>query len=218
MTQPVSTRPFVFDTEFGQDGQVLSQTEWQPPKRSYMPAEVEALVAQARLEARQQALAEVEALRADALSVVAQTVAGATGQLGMLAQQHRNQATELAVVCAKVLASSAFDFFPRRPLEQTIEQLAQEIDASPRLMIRATQLDAEARSQIEELCAQAGFSGMVVFRDEPGPAASFVLEWADGRASFDPVEAETRLRDALQSALAADDSNPQHTFPHGSDY
>lgn len=218
MTQPASPRPFAFDTEFGSDGQVVRQTEWQPTKRSFSPAEVDAMVAQARLEARQQALSEVEALRADALSVLAQNVAASLGQLAQVAEQHRMQATELAVACGRALSSTAFDLFPRRPLETTIDLLAQEIDASPRLLIRAPNLDAEARSQIETLCVQSGFSGMVVFRDEPGAPASFVLEWADGRASFDPQEAETRLRASLQAALAADDSTPQHNFPNGSDY
>ena len=52
-------RPFVFDTEFDADGTVVRPGAWAPAKRSYQPAEVEALVAQARLEARQQALSEV---------------------------------------------------------------------------------------------------------------------------------------------------------------
>lgn len=219
MIQPVTPRPFIFDTEFDADGQVVSHNPWQPPRRSYNPAEVEALIAQARLEARQQALAEAEALRADALSVMAQTVAQATGQLAQIAEQHRLQATELAVACGRALSGAAFDLFPRRALETTIEQLAQEIDASPRLLVRAPQLDAEARAMIEQLCAQSGFSGMVVFREEAGPAAAFVLEWADGRASFNPAEAETRLREALQAALAAEDgSGPQPFIPNGSEF
>jgi len=217
MTQPhVTPRPFDFDTEFGADGRIVSQTPWQPPKRSFSPAEVEAMVAEARLAARQQALAEVEALRADALSVLAQTVGQAMGQLGSIAEQHRHEATELAVISARALSGAAFELFPRRPLEATIEQLAQEIDASPRLLIRAPNLDAEARLQIETLCSQSGFSGMVVFRDEAGPAASFTLEWSDGRASFAPAEVEQRLRDALAMALAADERSHALSPQNGS--
>lgn len=206
MTQPhITPRPFGFDTEFGADGRIVSQNEWQPTKRSFLPAEVDAMVAEAALQARQQALAEVEAMRADALSVLAQNIGHAMNQLAGVCEQYRHEATELAVVSARALSGAAFDLFPRRPLETTIEQLAQEIDASPRLLIRAPNLDAEARAQIETLCSQSGFSGMVVFRDEPGPVASFALEWSDGRASFAPAEVEQRLRDALSTALAADE-------------
>lgn len=196
-------RPFVFDTEFDADGRVVQQSDWQPPKRSYSPAEVEAMVAEARLEARHQALNEVEALRANALSVVAQSIAAAASQLDGVVEQNRHDATALSVACAKALAGASFDLFPRRPLEAAIEQLAEEIDASPRLLIRARDLDAEGRHQIEQLCQQAGFSGLVVFRDDPGHPAAFALEWTDGRASFDPFEVETRLRERIGAVLDA---------------
>ena len=76
MTQPQgASRPFIFDTEFDASGEVVTPSAWKPAKRTYLPAEVDALVAQARLEARQQALDEVENLRAMALNAVAQSVA-----------------------------------------------------------------------------------------------------------------------------------------------
>lgn len=202
---PANARPFVFDTEFGADGAVVRPSSWQPVKRSYAPAEVDALVAQARLEARQQALAEVEALRADALSILAQTTSQAATLLRNVAETHRRDSADLALAAARVIASAAFDRFPRRPLEAAIESLGQEMDATPRLVVRASGLDDEGRAQVEALCAQAGFSGLVVFRDEPHlPAAAFALEWADGRAEFDPAEAEGRVAAALSAALAAE--------------
>lgn len=212
-------RPFVFDTEFDADGRVVQQSEWQPPKRSYSPAEVEAMLAEARLEARQQALNEVEALRANALSVVAETIAEASHQLGGVVEQHRQESAALSMACAKALSSAAFDLFPRRPLEAAIEQLAEEIDASPRLVIRARDLDAEGRHQIEQLCQQAGFSGLVVFRDDASHPAAFSLEWTDGRAGFDPFEVETRLRERIGTVLDATQNNvspPNHTTTDGS--
>lgn len=198
-------RPFAFDTEFGDDGAVVRASTWQPVKRVFAPAEVEALVAQARLEARQQALNEVEALRAEALSIVAQTVSQAATVLRGVAETHRRESADLALSAARVLASAAFDRFPRRPLEAAIEALGQEMDATPRLVVRAPGLDAEGRAQVEALCAQSGFSGLVVFRDEPHMAvAAFALEWGDGRAAFDPAEAESRIAAALAAALAAE--------------
>lgn len=202
---PSHARPFIFDTEFDAAGDVVRPSTWQPMKRSFVPAEVEALVAQARLEARQQALAEVEALRADALSALAQSVAHAAVTLNTVAETHRRQSAELSVAAAGVLASAAFDRFPRRPLEAAIEQLAQEIDASPRLLVRASGLDETARAHIEALCADAGFSGLIAFREDAGaPAAAFALEWADGRAEFDPEGVSARVTAALEAALAAE--------------
>ena len=205
-----TARPFIFDTEFDASGEVVRPSTWQPMKRSFAPAEVDALVAQARLEARQQALAEVEALRADALSALAQSVAHSAGALSTVAEAHRRQSAELSVAAARVLASAAFDRFPRRPLEAAIEQLGQEIDASPRLLVRASGLDETARAHIEALCADAGFTGLIAFREDAGaPAAAFALEWADGRAEFDPEGVVARVSAALEAALAAESGHAE---------
>ena len=90
-------------------------------------------------------------------------------------------------------------------MEAAIEQLGQEIDASPRLLVRAAGLDETARAHIEALCADAGFSGLIAFREDVGaPVAAFALEWADGRAEFDPEGVAARVSAALEAALAAE--------------
>ena len=78
----LNTRPFAFDTEFASDGEIMrTGAVFAPTKRSYLPAEVEALVAQARLEAREAALAEVESMQAMALVTIGQAVAGSAAAL-----------------------------------------------------------------------------------------------------------------------------------------
>lgn len=201
----MTARPFIFDTEFDAAGVVVQPSAWQPTKRAFSPAEVEALVAEARAEARQQALAEAESLQAQALSVIAQAVAQSAPALAQVAQVHREQSAELALTAARVVAAAALDRFPRGPLQAALEALGHEVDASPRLVVRASGLDDAVRARVEALCAGAGFSGLVAFRDEPDlPAASFRLEWSDGRAEFDPEAAFARMAEALKSALAAE--------------
>ena len=197
-------RPFIFDTEFDADGVVVRPSSFRPAKRSYLPAEVEALTAQARLEARQAALAEVESMKAQALNAIAQSVVAAAPLLAQVANQHREQSAALALAAARSVAGAALNRFPQGPLRTALESLAQEIDASPRLVIRAAGLDETTRAEIQTLCADAGFSGLVAFRDGPGPSAAFQLEWADGRAEFDPDAAFGRIAEALSSALAAE--------------
>lgn len=203
-SQPLST-PFAFDTEFDDAGGVIPGATFRPIKRAYGPAEVEVLVAQARLEARQAALSEVESIQAMALSAMAQALAGAVPSLAQIARAHREQSAELALVAARVVAAAALERFPAGPLQAALEALGQEIDASPRLVVRTGDLDESARARIEQLCTDAGFSGVVAFRDEPGmAAAAFQLEWADGRAAFDPDAAFARMGEALSSALATE--------------
>ena len=216
MTQPASI-PYAFDTEFDASGIVVSPSAFRPTKRSYAPLEVEALVTQARLEARTEALAEVESIQAMALSAIGQALASAAPALAHVARSHREQAAGLALAAARVVAASALDRFPAAPLQAALEALGQEIDASPRLVVRTGGVDDATRARIEGLCADAGFSGLVAFRDEPGlPAAAFQLEWADGRAAFDPEAAFARMGEALDSALAAEAGHAETLNPESS--
>ncbi|MBI2263025.1 MAG: flagellar assembly protein FlbE [Caulobacterales bacterium] len=211
--QPLST-PFTFDTEFDAAGVVVQPSAFRPVKRAFTPNEVEALVAQARLEARTEALAETESLRAMALSTIGQTLTDAVPALARIARAHREQAAELAMAAARVVASAALERFPAGPLQAALEALGQEIDASPRLVIRTGDLDDANRARITQLCDDSGFSGVVAFREEPGlPPASFQLEWADGRAEFDADAAFIRIGEALASALAAEAGHAEPLTP-----
>ncbi len=170
-----------------------------------MPSEVEALVSQARLEAREAALAEAASIEAMALSTIAQAIASAMPALNQVAQTHREQSAELALAAARVIAAAALETLPTGPLQSALETLGQEIDASPRLVVRASGLDGPVQARIQAVCVDAGFSGVVAFRDDPSLAlAAFQLEWADGRADFDPAAAAERIGVALASALASE--------------
>lgn len=211
--KPLST-PYAFDTEFDASGVVLQSSDFRPIRRAYGPAEVEALVAGARLEARNDALSEVDSIQAMALSAIAEALAKAVPALSQVAQTHRQQSAELALTAARVVAASALDRFPEAPLQAALEALGQEVDASPRLVIRTGDLTEATHARIEKLCADSGFSGVVAFRTEPAMApAAFQLEWADGRAAFEPDEAFARMSEALNSALAAEAGHAETLTP-----
>ncbi len=211
--QPAST-PFVFDTEFDESGVVIHASTFRPTRRAWTPAEVEVLLAEARLEARNAALAEAESLQAMALSAIGEALTAAVPTLTRIAIAHREQSAELALAAARVVAAAALDRFPAGPLQAALEALGQEIDASPRLVIRTGQLDDANRARIERLCADSGFSGVVAFREESDlPPAAFQLEWADGRAEFEPEAAFARMHEALHSALAAEAGHAETLTP-----
>ena len=200
-----SARPFSFDTEFDDRGDVRAARAYQPAKRAYLPAEVDALVAAARLEAREAALAEIESLRAMAKVEIAQAMAVAMPALASAVQAHRDHAAQLALAAARVIAGTALDRSPQAPLRAALEALGAEIDASPRLVVRARGLDDQAREALQAVAADAGFTGLLAFREDHAmPVAAFQLEWADGRADFDPAEAAGRIQSTLAAALAAE--------------
>lgn len=201
MAEPI--RKFVFDTVFDEGGEIIAAPR--PVKRVYTPAEVEALVAAARHEAREEALAEVANLRAQALSVVAEGVVQALPALARSAQTHREGSAELSLAAARVIAGAALDRFPQAPLNAAIEALGGELHATPRLVVRSIGLDEAVRADLEAACADAGFTGQIAFRDDPAmPVAAFTLEWSDGRAAFDPAAVADRIAETLTAALASE--------------
>ncbi|MFN4297570.1 MAG: flagellar assembly protein FlbE [Brevundimonas sp.] len=202
MTQP---RPFVFDTEFDAAGGVVASRPTQTVKRVYLAAEVEALVAQARAEARQQSMSELEGVQAMALAEIGQALGRALPGLARVAHEHRAASAELALAAARIIAGSALAQTPQGPLHEALEALGHEIDATPRLVVRTGGLSDDARLRIEAVCAEAGFTGQVSFREDPGmDAAAFALEWADGRAEYSPEDSARRVGEALTAALAAE--------------
>lgn len=202
---PQSARPFAFDTEFDATGQVVVASAWRPTKRTYSPDEVDALVQEARAQIRAEIEAQVQAQQAQALEAIADVLTSAGPRLSQTLQAHREQSVELALVMARQLAGAALNHLPSGMLETALEALAQEIEASPRLQVRACGLDPAAQERVRHLATDVGFMGQVSFREDATlPPAAFELEWSDGRAAFDLDEAADRLREALTSQLAAD--------------
>ena len=209
---PLNSRPFSFDTEFDGAGTVVRPSTFRPTKRAYMPSEVEALVAQARFEAREAALAESASIEAMGVAAIGQAMAQAIPALTHVAQTHREQSAGLA------LAAAAFERLPTGPLQSALETLGQEIDSSPRLVIRASGLEPGVQEKIQAICIDAGFTGVLAFREDLSlPLAAFQLEWADGRADFDPAAAADRIATALTSALASEAGHAEPLI-HGSEF
>ena len=202
---PLNTRPFAFDTEFDGQGSVVRPSTFRPTKRAYMPSEVEALVAQARFEAREAALAEASSIEAMGVAAIGEALGQAIPALTHVAQTHREQSASLALAAARVIAAAALERLPTGPLQSALETLGQEIEGSPRMVVRASGLEPGVQEKIQAICVDAGFTGVVAFREDPSlPLAAFQLEWADGRADFDPAAAADRIAAALTSALASE--------------
>ena len=124
-------------------------------------------------------LEELEAARADAY---------AQGQRSVVAQ-------------AEAQAAQA-----EQPVLAALEALSRELDAQPRLLVRASPANVERLTVALTAAAEsAGFAGLVVVKADPGlPPAAFSFDWGEGRAAFDPAAASARVEAALETALAAE--------------
>jgi flagellar assembly protein FliH len=201
--QPASEpRRFTFDTVF--DGErVIAPPK---PKQSFTPDEMEAGRAAAYAEGERSALARAEADAARALADVAAAVRAATGYLADVAHAHRTDAARLALACARKIADAALDTFPEHPAAEALTVLARELDAQPRLVVRAAPADAERMgAALATVADDLGLSAQIVVKTDPAlPRAAFVFDWGEGRAAFDPTAAAQRVAEALETALAAE--------------
>jgi flagellar assembly protein FliH len=202
MTEPALQR-FSFDTVFQDDGRVIAPPR---PKKAFTPEEVELISAQRFAEGERSAVAIAQQAQALALSQIAAAAQGALRSLAMVAHEHRSGSAKLALAAARKIADSALDRFPEAPIAAALEALAREIEAVPKLIVRAPAEHIEPmRVALEQAAAAAGYPGQIVVRPDPAmPLAAFVLDWGDGSAGYDPIQASERVAQALNEALAAE--------------
>jgi len=204
---------FAFDTEFDAKGGVAFQA--QRPKRLFPVEEVEQLREAARAEGERTALAGVAAQQANALSQIAAACAQALPRLAEVAHEHRQGSAALALACAKAIADAALEKFPEAPVLAALSSLAREIDAQPRLIVSADPALAEQlQGVLEDAARGLGFEGAVVVKPDGafGPHA-FTLDFGDGQAAYDPVQAAERVSQTLIAALAAEGLHAEPLIP-----
>jgi flagellar assembly protein FliH len=196
-------RKYTFDTEFDGGRQAPPTSTY---KRLFTADEAEAMAAKARAEGDAAAMQRIEAQTARALADLAEAARAALPTLAAAAHQHRAGAAELALACARQIADAACDRFPEAPLQAALAALAREVEATPRLTLRApAALLDRLQAALTETAEAIGYPGQILARAEPSLApAAFVLDWGDGSAAFDPAGAAVRVAEALEGALAAE--------------
>ena len=209
----IPPRKFDFDTVFDGGGGVAYAPP--RPKRAFTPEEVEQIRQQAYRDGERSVTALAEAEAAAAIRDAAQAAHAALGALAAVAHEHRVASAELALTAARKIADAALERFPDAPAAAALQSLSREIEATPRLLVRAPAGLAERlQAALEQAAQAAGFPGQIVVKADPSlPPAAFVLDWGDGRAAFDPTDAAARIGEALATALAAEGLHAEPLLP-----
>ncbi len=215
MSEP---RPFSFDNDFGDPSRGASPAAAMGAprrKRVYLADEVDVIRASALNEGEGAATARAKMTEAQALTEIAAVAREGLSVLAEVAREHRVASADLALAAARKIAAGALEHFPEAPIKAALETLGREIESHPRLIVRMAGLSDAVKASVEHAVRDTGFDGHVVFRDEHGPVAAFVIEWADGKAAFDPDAAAQRIAQAFESALAADGVHGEPLKPAG---
>lgn len=201
---PLNAVRFGFDTVFDADGGIASAP---PPRRQTLTnEEVEAIRQAAYAEGERSALARSEAAVAAAVRDAADSARIGLAVLAQAAHDHRVGSAELAMTAARKMAGAALALFPEAAPAAALEAMIREIEANPRLIIRTgAQHQARVQEALEQAAQRAGFTGQISALADPTlPEAAFILDWGDGRASYDPHAAAARIETALHDALASE--------------
>jgi len=197
-------KKFQFDTVFDQAGDV----SFAPArvKRTFTADEVEVIKTEAFAAGEKSTTAIAQAQAAHALNEISRSARQALSALAQVAHEHRTASADLALAVGRKIADAALERFPEAPVKAALQELARELEASPRLLVRcATELVEALQSALDETAQASGFAGAIVVKgDSALPMAAFVLDWGDGRAAFDPEQAAARVAEALSTALAAE--------------
>jgi flagellar assembly protein FliH len=204
---------FNFDTVFDAAGDVAFAAP--RPKRAYTAEEVEQIRRDSYAEGEHTALNSVAAQQQVALAGIAQACRQALPSLAAVAHQHRVGSADLALACARGIAGAALDRFPEAPLRAALASLAQEIEATPKLVVAAApELAERLQALLDDTAANLGFAGAILVKtDETLPAHAFTLDFGDGQAAFDPQAAAARVTAALEAALAAEGLHAEPLIP-----
>lgn len=212
MTSPAPHQRFTFDTVFDNDGGMVMPVR---TKKSYTPEEVEQIRAEAFAEGERSVAAQAEMAFAAALQDVARSAEMALPALARVAHDHRTNSAELALAVGRKIADAALSQFPEAPVAAALTELAREVEAAPRLTVRAApDLVGRVQSALNDIASGIGYPGaLTVTGDAALPAAAFTLEWGEGRAAFDPEAAAERVSAALATALAAEGLHAEPLIP-----
>ena len=193
---------FSFDLSFDGADDVVAASRTR--KALYSASEVDKIRAEAFEDGRRAATEAQEGERLALTRDIGQSVRQAVEHLSKTAAAHRANLAELALIAARKIAGAALDRFPEAPAKAAFDALLSEVQAEPRLMVRASEAAVErVEAALAEAAEAAGYAGLTVVRADPGLAgAAFVFEWGEGRAAFDPDESAARIAAALEAALA----------------
>lgn len=189
----------------------ISETE--TPHRRGGPAAraqlTEADLAAAREEGlqrgRQEAAQATDRASAEALRAIARMMQMMLSGLAAEAQGLRQDALEVAMAAAQLMAGQALEQFAPEAVEGFVSEAIGQLRDVPRLVVRiAPELADDLAPRLEQVARDAGFDGQVVVRPDPVASGGDVtLEWAEGSIHHDRASSFAAVEAAAERWLAA---------------
>lgn len=198
-------RKYAFDTEFAPNGEILRESVGR-----LSPLEFENANAASYERGKQEAAAHTEHRIATALEAIADAASAVLTRLDAESNAMRMEATHVAMTAARKIAGAALDAYSVERAAEAVEAAMDMLRHQPRLVVKLPPADAEAlQPRIAKMCESHAYVGAILVRaDATLGVGSVTVDWSDGIITLDPADAQNRLEDAINTALAAPHETP----------
>jgi len=190
----VTSDTFIFDTEFTQDGQVLSHGE----RAWYSRDEASQLTDRARADgekaAQDKGVAALQAFLADFNRLHAGLVQAAA--------QVREEAAELALAAARKIAGAALDANGEAAAADALSEAIRNLKTGPSITVIVPKDALPALlPRMEKLKSEGAADSIRLKADENARPGDWRIEWADGAQGFDREQVTDAIEQAVRSRL-----------------
>jgi flagellar assembly protein FliH len=188
---------FTFDTEFREEGDLISNAARARQKKSLTQDEIDAISARARgegMKAGQVRAQEAMAAETAALSVA---IRAAISRSRADIEAVRTEAASIALAAAAKLARAALAVAPHLEVEAALRQAIHQAIGEPRIVLRASAAVVDAlQPEIANIAAGEGFDGRLILAVDPmSQGADCCIEWRGAGAEHSQAIIEAALAD-----------------------
>jgi flagellar assembly protein FliH len=213
---------FLFDISFDapSGGEVRQRGPVTPAEVAITRADLNAAVAQARVEGHAAGLAEATVQREQRVAETLATIGRELAALFAERDEARRDSEGTAIELTRTITGKLFPALVRQgaltEIDAVVAQCVREAIAEPRLVLRiADTMFEAAQERMAPLATGLGFPGklIILVDDQLGPSDCRV-EWADGGAERDTARTWREIEAALDravTALAHSDNPAPHT-------
>lgn len=201
---PKDVRKFDFDTVFDADGVILRSRG--RGKESFTKAEVEEAREAGRTEGETSGTAAAQAAIAAALGQVSAALEGILARLDSESATLKNEAVDLGLTAARLLAEHALAANPEADAAAFFEDIVDDLRAEPRINVTVPPDTVDVlQSAIQARAADNAILDRVTVRAGPDQTpGDCVISWSSGAISRDTAAVLADIREKAIQWLSAD--------------
>jgi len=193
-------RKFTFDTEFREQGDVVSEAARVRQKKTLTTQELEAMCASAQAEGTQAASVRAAEGIERTISAMMIGLRATLDQSRAEIEAVRAEAAQLALAAAKKIASAALAALPAGEVEHALREAMHQAIGEPRVTLRAApDVIAALEARVTAIAHEEGYEGRVMLAVDPAVRGGDCrIEWRGGGSE----RSEAALAAALDALIA----------------